>query len=134
MSEQFKSIETTELVKIANAIRTKTGTTDKISLEDMPAKIAAIEGGVALPELENEGAAADLLSGKELIDDEGNVVTGTFTIDSELTAQDDLINQITVSLKNKATGNVNIDEELSIQDDLIAQIQIALNNKINGNK
>ena len=43
MSEQFKSIETTELVKIANAIRTKTGTTDKISLEDMPAKIAAIE-------------------------------------------------------------------------------------------
>ena len=45
MSEQFKSIETTELVKIANAIRTKTGTTDKISLEDMPAKIAAIESG-----------------------------------------------------------------------------------------
>lgn len=43
MSEQFKSIETTELVKIANAIRVKTGTTDKISLEDMPAKIAAIE-------------------------------------------------------------------------------------------
>ena len=45
MSEQFKSIETTELVKIANAIRTKTGITDKISLEDMPAKIAAIESG-----------------------------------------------------------------------------------------
>lgn len=45
MSEQFKSIETTELVKIANAICTKTGTTDKISLEDMPAKIAAIESG-----------------------------------------------------------------------------------------
>lgn len=43
MSEQFKSIEITELTRIANAIRTKTGTTDKISLEDMPAKIAAIE-------------------------------------------------------------------------------------------
>lgn len=77
MSEQFKSIETTELVKIANAIRTKTGTTDKISLEDMPAKIAAIEGGTALPELENEGAASDLLSGKQLIDSEGNIVEGT---------------------------------------------------------
>lgn len=77
MSEQFKSIETTELVKIANAIRTKTGTTDKISLEDMPAKIAAIESGAALPELENEGAASDLLSGKQLIDSEGNIVEGT---------------------------------------------------------
>lgn len=77
MNEQFKSIETTDLVKIANAIRTKTGTTDKISLEDMPAKIAAIEGGITLPELTNEGSASDLLSGKELIDSDGNIVTGT---------------------------------------------------------
>ena len=44
MSE-FKAIKTEELTKIANAIRTKTGITDKISLEDMPAKIAAIESG-----------------------------------------------------------------------------------------
>ena len=35
------------------------------------------EGGVELPELENEGTAADLLSGKQLIDGDGNVVTGT---------------------------------------------------------
>jgi hypothetical protein len=33
--------------------------------------------GVALPELTNEGTASDLLSGKQLIDQEGNVVTGT---------------------------------------------------------
>lgn len=33
--------------------------------------------GVELPELENEGSAADLLNGKQLIDGEGNVVTGT---------------------------------------------------------
>lgn len=33
--------------------------------------------GVELPELSNEGSASDLLSGKELIDGEGNVVTGT---------------------------------------------------------
>lgn len=34
-------------------------------------------GGVELPELTNEGTASDLLSGKQLIDGDGNVVTGT---------------------------------------------------------
>lgn len=34
-------------------------------------------GGVDLPELSNEGSASDLLSGKQLIDSNGNVVTGT---------------------------------------------------------
>lgn len=56
-------------------------------------------GGVDLPELTNAGTSADLLQDKQLIDGEGNVVTGTFTIDNELSAQDDLIAQI------KATVN-----------------------------
>lgn len=34
-------------------------------------------GGVELPTLTNEGTASDLLSGKELIDSDGNKVTGT---------------------------------------------------------
>lgn len=34
-------------------------------------------GGVELPELINEGTTSDLLSGKELIDSDGNKVTGT---------------------------------------------------------
>lgn len=51
MSE-YKAIETTDLVKIANAIRLKKGGTDKISLEDMPAMIREIEGGgLILPDL-----------------------------------------------------------------------------------
>ena len=73
----YKSIKTEELTKIANAIRYKTGKSDKISLEAMAKKIREIEGGVSLPELENEGSAADLLSGKELINSDGNIVTGT---------------------------------------------------------
>jgi hypothetical protein len=51
-------------------------------------------GGVELPELTNEGSAADLFSGKQLIDGEGNKVTGTFSIDNELNAQDSLITQL----------------------------------------
>lgn len=34
-------------------------------------------GGVSLPTLTNEGSASDLLSGKQLIDSKGNIVTGT---------------------------------------------------------
>ena len=61
-------------------------------------------GGVELPELTNEGTATDLLSGKELIDSEGNVVTGTFSIDSELTTQDTLIAELQSVLDGKTSG------------------------------
>lgn len=50
-------------------------------------------GGVELPELSNEGSAADLLSGKQLIDGEGNVVTGTIATktSSNLTASGETV-------------------------------------------
>lgn len=57
-------------------------------------------GNIKLPELTNEGSASDLLSGKELIDDEGNVITGIFSLDTELSAQDDLIAQIQAAVDN----------------------------------
>jgi hypothetical protein len=61
-------------------------------------------GGIDLPELTNEGSASDLMLNKELIDSNGNKVTGTFTIDSELSEQDDLIAQIASALEGKAVG------------------------------
>ena len=51
-------------------------------------------GGVELPPLVNEGSAADLMFGKELIDTSGSKVTGTFSLDTELNAQNSLISQI----------------------------------------
>ena len=63
------------------------------------------EAGTDLPELSNEGTASDLLSGKQLIDGEGNVVNGAFTIDEELTTQDNLIAQIQTALEGKAAGS-----------------------------
>lgn len=65
-------------------------------------------GGVELPTLSNEGAASDLLSGKQLIDGDGSVVTGTFTIDSELDTQDNLISQIQSALAGKSAGGVTL--------------------------
>lgn len=57
-------------------------------------------GGIELPELTNEGTAIDLLSGKQLINSNGSVVTGTFSIDSELATQDDLIAQLSAAVNN----------------------------------
>lgn len=68
--------------------------------------ITATGGGVELPALTNEGEADDLMLGKELIDAEGEKVTGTFTLDEELTEQDSLILQIQQALGGKAVGGV----------------------------
>ena len=46
-------------------------------LDAMAEKIARIATGVELPTLTNPGTADDLVSGKELIDADGNIVTGT---------------------------------------------------------
>lgn len=54
------------------------------SLEDILNTInnlpEAGSGGTILPELSNEGSSADLLSGKQLINSDGEVVTGTIPI------------------------------------------------------
>ena len=78
-----------------------------ISLQDLLNKANALPeagGNIELPALTNEGSASDLLSGKELIDSSGSKVTGTFSIDSELSMQDNLISQIQTALQNKASA------------------------------
>lgn len=51
-----------------------------------------------LPILTNEGSASDMLFGKQLIDSDGNIVTGTFSLDKELNTQDGLIAQIQAAI------------------------------------
>ena len=77
------------------------------SLQNLLEQINALPeaGGIELPELQNEGSAEDLMLNKELIDTDGNKVTGTFTIDTELSAQDSLIAQIQTALQDKASGD-----------------------------
>lgn len=64
--------------------------------------------GVELPTLTNEGSASDLVSGKELIDQEGNVITGTNPYElnatnAEVEEQADLIAEIKTVLESKAS-------------------------------
>lgn len=71
------SIEDTTLTGIGDAIRAKEGSADPIPVSELPARISGLETGAQLPSLTNPGTAADLLAGKELIDQDGNPVTGT---------------------------------------------------------
>ena len=66
--------------------------------------VTALGGGVELPELAAPGAAADLMAGKQMLDGDGRVVDGSFTITEEITEQDSLIEQIKTALRGKAAG------------------------------
>lgn len=68
-----------KLKAIADAIRAKEGSSDPIAANDFPARIAAIETGTQLPTLTNPGTAADMAQGKQLIDQNGEIVTGTIS-------------------------------------------------------
>ena len=70
------STQSEKLTAIANAIRAKEGSSGLIPANDFPERIAAIETGIQLPTLTNPGAAADLANGKQLIDQNGEIITG----------------------------------------------------------
>lgn len=112
----------------------KTNTT---SLENILNKINNLpeaSEGVELPELTNEGTSSDLLSGKQLIDQEGNVVTGSMPNNGTLSRTMDGINtkSITIPTGYTSGGSVSldgaIDNEVTEQADLIAQIKNAVDN------
>ena len=68
-------------------------------------------GGVELPVLTNEGIADDLVAGKELINSEGNIVTGTnpyekVATDTEVNTQADLIAQIKSTVDSLPEANI----------------------------
>lgn len=62
---------------IADSIRAKGEVSYNIKADDFPEKIMElIEGGINLPALTNPGTENDLLIYKELIDENGNIITG----------------------------------------------------------
>lgn len=64
--------------------------------------------GVELPTLSSPADASEVFSGKQTIDQNGEIQTGTFTIDGEISSQEDLIEQIknaANTLPNKGEDN-----------------------------
>lgn len=67
-----------DLTIVADAIREMTGTSAKMEFPDGFANtVKSIPNGPELPTLTSPGSASDLVKNKELIDQDGNVVTGT---------------------------------------------------------
>lgn len=137
MSEYY-AIEKEILVDIADATREKTGETNGILAENIAGKIREITSGIELPELTNEGSASDLLSGKQLIDGDGNKVIGNMANNGSIMSTMDGIDikSITVPAGYTSGGTVSldntIDNEVDIQTDLIEQINNALEGKAGG--
>lgn len=69
-----------ELNDIGDAIREKVETTTEYAVEEMADAIREISTGVELPDLTYPAAAGEILYGKEAIDENGNVLTGTIPI------------------------------------------------------
>jgi hypothetical protein len=80
-------------------------------------------------------ASADEIFSGETAYVNGNKVTGTFTIDSELSTQDSLITQIqnaVNSLPDAGSGSEDLDAELTTQENLITELSTILDNKASG--
>ena len=70
----------------------------------------------ALPPLTNEGGAADLALGKELINSQGQVVVGTnpydkSSTDAKVDTISELVTEITTTLEGKAAGGSGVSVE-----------------------
>ena len=75
---EYVRVPKADWISILDTTREKSGYADAMVSGEVAAKIADIDGaGVELPELTNPASASDLVSGKELIDANGNKVTGT---------------------------------------------------------
>lgn len=72
---------------------------------------------------------ANIVSGKSIFDIAGTAKIGEDTSDATATSEDIMLGETSYGPDGKITGTFTIDEELSTQDDLITQIQVALQNK-----
>ena len=90
--------------------------------------------GKVLLDLTSDTVASDkLMSGVTAHNRSGEAINGTFTIDSELTTQDNLIAQIQTALQGKAGGSTeDLDSVISELETKAATLNTTLANKAAG--
>ena len=93
--------EYNDIKAVADAIRTKKNITGDMLLKDMPSNVLSIEGGI---DTSDATITPETVFLNETGYANGQKVTGTFTIEDEVTAQENLIAQIESALEGKAAG------------------------------
>ena len=94
-------IEQETLTNIANSIRGKTGDKNTLSPSEMATAINSISTGADTSDA--TAAADEIFAGKTAYTANGKT-TGTFTIDNELSTQENLLNQLQNALNGKSEG------------------------------
>lgn len=103
--------------------------------------VSVESSGVDLPKLSNEGAASDLMLGKELINGDGDIVVGTYvplSTDDATATSEDIVDGKTAYVKGQKVTGTNpydkstTDEKVDTQTSLIEQIKTALEGKSAG--
>jgi uncharacterized protein with FMN-binding domain len=97
-----------ELNDIGDAIREKVDPDKEYAVEEMADAIREISTGAELPDLTNPAASGDILSGKEAIDENGNILTGTMATQTLPTPviSKSTSNQISASVTLASNGYV----------------------------
>jgi hypothetical protein len=119
---------------LCNNIRELTGTTGPIKSGDMVTKTdEAVDSGAVFDTSDATAAAGEIFEGETAYVN-GNKITGTFTIDSELTTQNNLISELTAILGNKAanTGTDTSDATATANDILASKTAYVDGEKITG--
>ena len=108
MTEKIKVIcDREKLVAIADAVRSKTNISDDLNLDEIADSIDGISntGSDSGIDTSDATASADEIMIGETAYVNGNKITGTFTIDDELSTQDNLIAQIQGALGGKTSAS-----------------------------
>ena len=92
-----------DIVNIANAVRSKTGITKGMTLGEMPNEISNIVSNDGIDTSDATATADKIFKDESAYTAEGKVI-GTFTIEDELSEQDNLISQIQTALEGKASA------------------------------
>lgn len=109
----------THLTEVAEAIRVKRGHDNLLSPQDFVEEILEIETGTDTSDA--TAAADEIFAGETAYGPDGKV-TGTFTIDDELTEQNDLISQITTLVATKANpqGGTDTNDATATASDILS--------------
>lgn len=107
-----------DLEAIAEAVRIKTESTDKMTLQEIALNISNF-AGADLPDLSKPASAAEVLQGKEIINQNGNKITGTMPNNGYITKTMDGLETTIIAIPPGYTsgGQVSLDNTIENEAD-----------------